>query len=473
MLSDTSDKPVTRKRDVLRGLLALIDRYLEGNADPGTAVHEHLNVGELQEKFDFSLPAAGVPVDDLLPLIDSYLQYSVRTGHPQFHNQLWSGFSLPGFLGDVVTGVANTSIYTYEVAPVATLMELKLIERMNSFLGFAGGEGTFCPGGSYANMLGMLCARDRAFPEVKKRGAARAGRQPALFVSDQAHYSFEKAANLLGIGIDNLVEVKSDARGRMDPSELEQEIQRCKKRGGSPFFVGATAGTTVRGAFDPLTEIADVCCRHGLWLHVDGAWGGPVVLSERQRHLLDGIERADSFTWDAHKLMGASLTCTAFLIRKPGVLARTCSTGGADPGYLFHEGRDSSFDLGRKSMLCGRRVDVLKLWLIWKHYGDRGLAARVDRLFDLARYATDVVQRHPRLELMAPLESLNVCFRYVPEDGSDPNAVTLELREKMRTRGEALVNFAYLGNDVAIRLVFSNPELTEADLDRFFGYFTT
>jgi glutamate/tyrosine decarboxylase-like PLP-dependent enzyme len=459
------------RSDLLRELFALIDGYLEGNADPAKPVHKHLEADELRQKFDFSLPATGVPVDALMPLIESYLQYSVRTGHPQFHNQLWSGFSLPGFLGDVVTGVTNTSSYTYEVAPVATLMEVKLIERMNSYLGFDGGEGTFCPGGSYANMLGLLCARDRAFPEAKRRGVTKFGRQPVLFVSDQAHYSFEKATNLLGIGIENLVEVRSDDRGRMDPGALEQEIERSKQQGGAPFFVGATAGTTVRGAFDPLPEISEICRSHGLWLHVDGAWGGSVVLSEQRRHLLQGIERADSFTWDAHKMMGASLTCSAFLTRQSGILAQTCSTGGSDPAYLFHESYDSSLDLGRKSLQCGRRVDVLKLWLIWKHFGDEGLAARVDRLFDLAQYATDLVQRNPRLEMMAPLESLNVCFRYVPEDGSDPNTFNVELREKMRTRGKALVNFAHLGNDVAIRLVLSNPELTEADLERFFGYF--
>jgi glutamate/tyrosine decarboxylase-like PLP-dependent enzyme len=321
-------------------------------------------------------------------------------------------------------------------------------------------------------MLGVLCARDRAFPGMKRRGLARNGKQPVLFVSDQAHYSFEKAANLLGLGIDQRVEVRTDARGRMDPGELDQQVERSKARGDAPFFVGATAGTTVLGAFDPLPEIADVCSRHGLWLHVDGAWGGPVLLSEKHRRLIRGTERADSFTWDAHKMMGASLTCSAFLNRHPGQLARTCSTGGADPAYLFHEGHDPSLDLGRRSLQCGRRVDVLKLWLIWKHHGDRGLAARVERLFDLARYATEVVERHPRLETMAPTQSLNVCFRVVPQDGSDPNAFNRKLRETIRTRGKALVNFAHLGNDLAIRLVVSNPEVTEADLDRFFGFFT-
>jgi glutamate/tyrosine decarboxylase-like PLP-dependent enzyme len=460
------------RRLLLDELVGLVDRYLEANEDPATPVQRYLEPSELRARFDLSLPEEGAPIEELLPQVESYLRYSVRTGHPQFHNALWSGFSLPGFFGDLLTGLANTAPYTYEIAPVATLIELRLIEKMNEYLGFAEGEGTFCPGGSHANMLGILCARDRAFPEVKRRGWVAVKRQPALFVSNQAHYSFLKAVGMLGLGVENLVEVRTDKRGRMDPAELEREIERAEARRAVPFFVGATAGTTVLGAFDPLPEIAEICRRHGLWMHVDGAWGGPVVLSARHRHRIRGAERADSFTWDAHKLMGASLTCSALLTRQQGQLARSCSTGGGEPAYLFHDGADPSLDLGRRSLQCGRRADALKLWMIWKHLGDRGLAARVERLFELVDHATEIVRRHPRLELMAEPEFLNLCFRYSPGDGSDPNAVNRRLRERIRRRGEAMVNFAHLGNDLAIRLVISNPAVTESDLQRFFAFFT-
>ena len=313
-------------------------------------------------------------------------------------------------------------------------------------------------------MIGVLCARDRAFPNVRAGGWSGEER-PALFVSREAHYSFLHAANQLGIGIDNVVAVETDPRGRMLPEALERGIASSVEAGRKPFLVAATAGTTVLGAFDPLPEIAGICRREGLWLHVDGAWGGPLILSKRHRKLLSGVEAADSFTWDAHKLMGASLTCSAFLTRHAGLLRRTCSLSGDETEYLYHETEDSARDLGRRSFQCGRRVDALKLWLMWKRNGDEGFARAIDRLFELARTAAERIERHPRLELLAPVQSLNVCFRYLPAAAGDPDALNLELRERLRKSGGCFMNYSRLDGKVALRLILTNPELTEEDLD--------
>jgi glutamate/tyrosine decarboxylase-like PLP-dependent enzyme len=203
-------------------------------------------------------------------------------------------------------------------------------------------------------------------------------------------------------------------------------------------------------------------------MHIDGAWGGPVLLSDEHRHLLEGADLADSFAWDAHKLMGATLTCTAFLTRHAGALSSTCGTGAGHTEYLFHPSDDAGYDLGKRSAQCGRRVDSLRLWLMWKHHGDRGFAERIDRLFALARFADEQVRRHPDLELMAPTQSLNICFRHLPANGGDLNAHNLSLRERLRREGRSFVNYAHLGHDLVLRLVLANPELTEADLGRFF-----
>ncbi len=464
---------------VLAGAWRLIEDYLAANDDPETPVIEYLEASDLAGRIDFALGPEGLPAADLLPLLESYLRYSLRSGHRQFHNQLWGGFNQAAFLGDVTASLANTSMYTYEVAPVATLIEAELIAKMCSILGFADGEGIFTSGGSNANLIAMLCARHQAFPEVKDRGFT-GGERPAVLVSDQSHYSFRSAAGLLGVGLGRVVKVKSDGCGRMIPGELEREISECRERGETPFMVGATAGTTVLGAFDPLPEIAEVCRRHGrdhsLWLHVDGAWGGPAILSPKHRHLLAGVENADSFAWDSHKLMGAPLICSTFLTRRRGLLYQVCSTSAGDPEYLFHDDDGGACDLGKLSLQCGRRVDAVKLWLMWKHYGDRGFARRVERLFELATLAAAEVERRDRLELVAPTRSLNVCFRYLPAAGvgMDPVAIdrlNVEARELLRKSGRAMVNYATVEGKVAMRLVFANPEVGEADVVRFFDLF--
>jgi glutamate/tyrosine decarboxylase-like PLP-dependent enzyme len=457
--------------ELLRAAAGMIERYLEENTDPRTPVVHYLGARDLLDRFDLSLGEDGVALEKMIPILESCLRYSVRTAHPQFLNQLYGGFDLAGFLGDIFASLLNSSMYTYEVAPLATLMEVELIGKLNSFIGFEEGEGIFCTGGSNANMIGVLCARDRAFSESRAQGLRRDD-QPVMFVSDQAHYSFLKAANLLGIGLENVIPVGTDERGRMIPHELDAAIRTSREGGAQPFFVGATAGTTVLGAIDPLPEIAGICHEHGLWMHVDGAWGGPILLSETHRHLLEGAERADSFAWDAHKLMGATLTCSAILTRRKGTLFRACGTESEQTEYLFHETDDSALDLGRMSLQCGRRIDALRLWLMWKHHGDRGLARQVDRLFELAGLAADTVERHTRLELMAAPQSLNVCFRYLPDRDVDLNAFNLRLRERLRKSGRSFFNFSHLGDDLALRVVFTNPALTEADVARLFDNVT-
>ena len=446
-------------------VIDLVNTYLTNNANPETKVAHHLPPEKLRSQIDLTLPENGCSLDELYKTIEQYLTFSVRTGHRQFFNQLWSGFTLPGLLGELFASLANTSMYTYEVAPVATLMEKELIIKLGGICGFENPEGLFVTGGSNGNLQAMMIARNRALPHVKSEGYSNAAELIA-FVSEEAHYSFEKSANVLGLGSTNVRKIKTDNIGRMIPEELAMAIEESKQKGKQPFFVGATAGTTVKGAFDPLEEIARIAKQHDLWFHVDGALGGTVILSPRHRHFLEGLDKADSFAWNAHKLMGLPLICSILLVREKGHLWKTNSVSGTD--YIFHDEAYGAYDLGPMSLQCGRRVDVLKLWLSWKYYGDLGYAERVDRFFKLTAYAEDIISHAPSLELMAPRSSVNVCFRYIPNTSEDINEFNLRLREELARKGKALVNFARLGEDVAIRLVIANHELTREDVSLFF-----
>lgn len=449
--------------ELLSQAFQLANQYLDQNADSETPVVHYLKPEVLQSKIDLSIPEIGVSIDEFLYLLKTYLHYSVRTGHKQFFNQLFAGFNLPGFLGEMFTSLTNTSMATYEIAPVAALIEQTLITELCALIGFDRGEGTFVTGGSNANLVAMLCARNKAFPTAKYQGMS----QPAtVLVSDQAHYSFLKAANVLGIGLNHVIKVKTDAKGRMIPSQLEDAIVSSLASGQTPFFIAATAGTTVLGAFDPLPEIAQIAKKYQLWFHVDGAWGGAAILSDRTSYLLDGSEEADSFTWDAHKLMGLPLVCSAILIKHSGILAQTVSN--TDTDYLFHDHEDSDYDLGLTSLQCGRKADALKLWLAWQYYGKQGYQQRMNWLFEMAQYATQKVIDCAELELMAPTQFLNVCFRYVPEDRSDIDQFNLELRDRLVKSGKSLVNYASINGGITIRLILANPDITPVDLDRFF-----
>jgi glutamate/tyrosine decarboxylase-like PLP-dependent enzyme len=222
-------------------------------------------------------------------------------------------------------------------------------------------------------------------------------------------------------------------------------------------MINATAGTTVLGAFDPLREIAAVARREGVWLHVDGALGASAVLSERHRELLDGVEEADSLTWNAHKLLGVPLICSAILVRRPGFLHRHFNQNAS---YLFQSDEDE-LNFGTRALQCGRRNDAFKLWAAWKHHGDPGYARRIDTLFERARYAAEVVRREEALVLTREPESVNVCFevRDVPSG---------DVCEALRQEGSMLVGYGVVDGRRVVRLACVNPQVENADLDAFF-----
>lgn len=450
---------------ILQDTFGEIKNYLESNDDGKTPVVKFKTPSELSELIDFPVKDKGIPQEEFLKLISQYLDYSVRTGNKQFLNQLYSGFNFPAFIGDVLTSLTNTSMYTYEVAPVATIIEKEMIKLMNSYTGYSEGDGIFLSGGSNANLVAMFSARNRIFPESRFDGNKNVPLK--AFVSEQAHYSFDTAANLLGIGSKNLIKIKADKNGKMIPAELEKAISECIARNEKPFFVGATCATTLLGAFDPLDEIAEICKKYNVWLHADGSFGGSIILSEKYRHLMNGIEKTDSFAWTTHKLMNIPLICSALLVKKRGTLLHNITDINTD--YIFHD-IDSVEDLGKKSIQCGRHVDAVKLWFAWKYFGKDGYSKRIDNLIEAAQYAEKLVNNNIQLQLLANRQSFTVCFRYIPSGETDVNAFNLALRESLRKSGKVILNYGYIGKTVALRLVITNGEMKKSDVDLFFQH---
>jgi len=433
-------------------------------------VVRHLEPRALQRALELELPAEGRGVEQALELARRTLHYSVATGHPRFFNQLFGGFDATGVLGEWITALTNTSMYTYEAAPVGTVVELALLEKLAEYVGFEDGEGVFTPGGSIANLMAVLCARHRRWPEAKQAGL-RPDHTPVMFVSAEAHYSLARAGMVAGFGLDGCIEVPVDAVGRMVPEELERAVIAAKDEGQSPFFVAATCGTTVPGAFDPIGLIADVAERHGMWLHVDGSYGGSVLLSRRHAALAAGIERADSVTWNPHKMMGVPLASAAMLVRERGTLV---STLGMNADYLFHEDGEDEWNLGDRSLQCGRRVDALKLWFSWQALGDRGYEQRIDSLFTQAERFRTLMREREGFRLIREQEGTNVCFRYLPPDQRDAEGpererleheATVRIRDSMAREGSFLVNYATVDGAATFRLVASNPCTSDTDLE--------
>ena len=445
--------------EFIEKIVQKIRDYLDSDSE----IVDYIPHSSLKKITDLSIPLEGGGLDLVLDDIEIYLKRCVRTNHPGFMNPLWGGINLAALAGEIITAVTNTSMYTYELAPIATLIEQALIRRMCEIVGFADGNGVLTTGGSNGNMIGMMCARSKAEPLGQMVGYD--GKNLVCYVSKESHYSVLMAANVLGIGYENVVKVKTDENGLMRVDILQEEIDRSRREGFTPFCVVATAGTTVRGAFDPIREISKVCDYEDLWLHVDAAWGGSCLFSQKYRYLMDGIELADSICWDAHKMMGIPLICSAFLIKEPDVLRRICSHGDV-AHYLFH-GDNEDVDLGRLSLQCGRRNDALKLFLAWRDKGDAGWARLVESYMQLADYFERLVNGSSDLELMSKRSWTNICIRYTAE-GIDHNSVNSEIRDRMMRTGRYMVSRSNIGNDVVLRPVISNPEVSKETIDGLF-----
>ncbi|XP_064614729.1 cysteine sulfinic acid decarboxylase-like [Liolophura sinensis] len=444
---------------------------------PESKVVEFRHPKELESLVDLRLEDKPVGDVQLLDMCRKVIKYSVKSGHQNFYNQLFGGFNMYGLGGAWLTEALNTSQYTFEVAPLFTLMEKEVFKTMRSLIGFNEGDGIFCPGGSISNMYAISLARFKKFPEVKTKGMH--GIPPVcILTSEQSHYSLKKGAAFLGIGLDNVMTVKCDDRGKMMPAELRKTIDNVISQGFTPVMVNATAGTTVLGAYDPIEEISGICQQYGIWLHVDGAWGGSVLLSRKHRNVMAGVHKADSMTWNPHKMMGAPLQCSAFLTKHKDLLDRCHS---AKATYLFQQDKfyDVSYDTGDKSVQCGRKVDVLKLWLLWKAKGNTRFEEDINNVFDCARYLTDRIATRPGFKLvLAEPECANVCFWYIPprlrnqpettEWWAEIGKVAPEIKKRMMKEGTVLVGYQPLEHRVNFfRMVIANLQTTRENMDFF------
>lgn len=441
-----------RTDERLRRTFELLQAHLRREIEEPVAPVE--SADDLLARLDLKV---GEPVDDerLFAALDALVAATPRTTTRRFFNQLFSGRDDFGVIGELIASFLNSSMYTFKAAGPQVILEQEITRRMAGLVGFDQGEGLFVPGGSLSNMVGMILARNAHRPDGRNAGFH--GPPMTLYASRQSHYSLPKNAGMMGLGRDHVRKIEADSEGRMRPDALRRRIQEDRDAGFDPFLVVATAGTTVLGAFDPIDEIADVAQEFGLRLHVDGALGGSVSLSERHRGLLAGSERADSFTWNAHKMLGVPLAASVILTRKRGELHGSFDEHAS---YLFQDAA-SHYEHGTMSIQCGRRNDALKFWASWKSHGDAGLAARVDHLFDLARYAADRVRSEDALVLSKAPSSVTVCFEVRGKSSED-------VCERLRLEGRDLVGYGVVDDRRVIRLALVNGAMDEKDVDAFF-----
>lgn len=423
-------------------------------------VSKRIPVENLYEQLDIRLSDAPISETRWQEAIQAIVLATPKSASKAFFNQLYGGRQPKAAIGDLLAVLLNANMHTYKVAGVQVGLEKEIIERSCERINY--GEkagGTFPMGGSMSNFSGMLMARDAYNKDIRNIGVSS---KMIAYTSQVAHYSISKNAAFCGIGRDNVRHISTDNQGAMCLKALEEQIIKDMALGYTPFFVNATAGTTVLGAFDPIDNIAAICKKYRLWLHVDGALGGSVLFSDKYKHLIKGVEQADSFCYNAHKMLGAPVTCSILLVKDKKHLYQSFSN---DVNYLYQTDTDD-YNPGKTSFHCGRRNNSFKFWTLWKAIGRQGLAEIVEKEFHLADIARTYVRNHPDYTLYSFDNSTAVCFNY-----KNINAKTL--CTSLYHHNQLMVGFGTFAGQEFIRLVTINANNSEQDILRFFEILET
>ena len=410
---------------------------------------------KLYDSVDLSLNSSAIVDDEFKKVLKDVLISTPKTATNLFFNQLFGGRQSKAVLGDLLAVMLNNSMYTYKVAGPQVGIEQEIIRQSCNLIGYGDqSNGTFPTGGSMSNYMALVMARDAKDPNCRTEGMSK---PMVVYTSKESHYSNGKNASFAGIGKNNIRYISADSKGRMIPEKLEKQIIEDLEEGLLPTYVNVTAGTTVLGAFDPIDKIAEITEKYGVWLHVDGAYCGSVIFSDHYKHLVTGIERSNSFSYNAHKMIGTPLTCSIILVNDKKHLYDSFSN---QADYLYQTDGDD-FNLGKTSFQCGRRNDALKFWTLWKSVGTNGLKQIVDHQFELADVAREYVRNNSNYTLYSFDDSISICFNY---KNIDPSALCTALYQHQIT----VVGFGSFEEDTFIRLVTINANNEKSDILNFF-----
>jgi aromatic-L-amino-acid/L-tryptophan decarboxylase len=414
-----------------------------------------------------TLPEQGGDAIDLLGKAAHILvENSTLTAHPRFWGYINGSVAPIGILADLLASAINQNCGGWSLSPAATEIEKQTIAWLAQMIGYDPKcGGILVSGGNMANMIGFMAARTAAAgQESRSAGLAMTAPKLVCYVSAETHTWVEKAADLFGIGTDAVRWIDVDADFRMDVEALRRRIADDVAEGNKPFLVVATAGTVATGAIDPIREIADVCRLHGLWLHVDGAYGAPAAISPEPHPDLAAMTYADSIAMDPHKWLYAPFEAGCALVRDPQKMLDAFSYR---PSYYHFEGdpddpRTSFYELGMQNT---RGFRALKVWLLIQHAGRIGYQRMIAHDMEMSRAMFDAVAAHPDFE--AVTQGLSIAtFRYVPRDVRDRvqdpavaaylNDLNATILSHLQEGGEIFVSNAVLNDRYVLRACITN-----------------
>ncbi len=422
--------------------------------------------GELRTRLPSATPSTSEGMDAILADVDRLIMPAMtHWNHPANFAYFNSSGSSPGILGEMLSAAFNVNCMTWQSCPAGTELEQVTLQWLRDLLGLPSDLwGIIYDTASSASMHAIAAARE-SVTDLNVREEGLCGRSDVprlrLYTSEQAHMSIDKGALTCGIGMQGIRKIPLDDSFRMRPELLQQAITEDRRDGWLPFCVVATVGTTSTTAIDPVPEIASICRKEDLWLHVDAAHGGIAAIEPGMRHVLLGCEQADSIVVNPHKWMFVPIDLSAFYTRRPDVLKRAFSLV---PDYLRSEHDAKVENYMEYGVALGRRFRALKLWFVLRYFGAEGLARRIREHFRLAGMFAGWIDGHQEFERLAPVPLTTICFRAHPRGidvGEALNRINDRLMNAVNASGLMFVTQTKLNGMTVLRLVVSHLRTEE------------
>ena len=418
--------------------------------------------GATRAKLPAEPPAAAEPLDAILndycTLIEPFITH---WQHPMFMAYFPSVASGPAILGEWLASTLNSNVMLWRNAPSSTELEEVVVSWLRQMLGLPETfDGMLTDTASISSLLAIVAAR-HAVPGLRARDEGLTGARLRLYASTEAHSSIEKAAIVAGIGRAGVRRIEVDETYRMLPATLAEAIAEDRAAGWLPFCAVATLGTTSSTSIDPCDEIASICERERLWLHVDAAYGGIAAILPESRELMAGWERADSIVVNPHKWMFTPFDASLLLFRSPETFRDAFSLV---PEYLRTRESAGVHNFNEYGIQLGRRFRALKLWMQIRWFGVDGIAARLRDHLRLARAFASWVDADPDWERVAPVPLSTICFRY--KKGSDLDEKNREILERVNATGKVFLSHTKLDGRFVLRVAIGNPRQTDEHVAR-------
>lgn len=408
--------------------------------------------------------------------MEHIVDQSVYPHHPNCCAHLHCPPLIPAIAAEVILSTLNQSMDSWDQAPAATHIEQQLVQWLCQLVGFNNvADGSFTSGGTQANLMGLLLARDYAMAtsnghdgySVQHQGLVNDAHRYRILCSKAAHFSVSKSAALLGLGRNAVICIDTDENDALCPKALNSALQSLQQENQIAMAIVATAGTTDLGAIDPLEDIASLAKTYDCWLHVDAAYGGALLLCQHSNKKLKGLQLADSITVDFHKMFFQPISCGALLVKDRSTLQPVCFH--AD--YLSREG-DEEPNLVDKSLSTTRRFDALKLWFSLQTLGRQGFADMLQQIQYLAQYTANTIRQHPHLDLLVEPNLTTVLFRLVKPNNEDTSTryysdqFHQRLRRQLLQSGKAVIAETRIESQLFLKLTLLNPCVNENNIDQ-------